>query len=168
MSYICKIYLTDVIVKGFCPLKNKARNHPLKNQPAEAGAFLGGAVHDAWSEALECVQLAAAFAPVSSLAGRGSRSNEIESKQGVRDPEIPASKLAAEKAAASCTHSKALLRMLVEKCSLARLSLLQAMDFLHFLMSITVTAAVQASMRQHFDVNCIGSDSHSAGFCLPD
>jgi hypothetical protein len=62
------------------------------------------------SEALECVQLAAAFLRASLLAGtsntsaiRSSFSNSLPRAQ------VPASKLAGAKAAASCTHSKASL-----------------------------------------------------------
>jgi len=63
------------------------------------------------SEALECVQLAAAFAPASLLAGTFARDKEIGGKMGVvLVMEIPASELAGGKAAASCTHSKASLR----------------------------------------------------------
>ncbi len=58
---------------------------------------------------MECVQLAAAFSPASSLAGtRGCREGmRIQTEAGV---EIPARELAGRKAAASCTHSKASLR----------------------------------------------------------
>ena len=62
------------------------------------------------SEALECVQLAAAFLPASSLAGISTPASvciRIPSLQ----PRVPASELAGEKAAASCTHSKASLRL---------------------------------------------------------
>jgi len=62
------------------------------------------------SEALECVQLAAAFAPASLLAGIRdcTESKRIQSEVVI---ENPASLLAGKKAAASCTHSKASLRM---------------------------------------------------------
>ena len=62
-------------------------------------------------EALECVQLAAAFSPASLLAGTFARVKEIGAKMRVAlVMEIPASELAGRKAAASCTHSKASLR----------------------------------------------------------
>jgi hypothetical protein len=57
------------------------------------------------------VQLAAAFAPASLLAGSFARDKEIAGKiRVVLVIAIPASELAGEKAAASCTHSKASLR----------------------------------------------------------
>ena len=71
---------------------------------------------------------------------------------------VPASKLAEAKAAASCTHYKALLRKPVEKCPPVRLWLLPAMDFLTFLMTITGAAAVKVSTRQLFDVNLLDED----------
>jgi hypothetical protein len=37
----------------------------------------------AYGVRLECVQLAAAFVPASSLAGTGNRSKEIENREGV-------------------------------------------------------------------------------------
>jgi hypothetical protein len=63
-------------------------------------------------EALECVQLTVAFVPACLPAGTFARDQEIGSKMGiVLVTEIPASKLAGGKAAASCTHSKASLRV---------------------------------------------------------
>jgi len=68
-----------------------------------------GVPHGERSEALECAQLAAAFRPASSLAGKAALAGPGDVGTISVMARLPASKLAGEKAAARCTHSKASL-----------------------------------------------------------
>ena len=73
------------------------------------GITVGGCGMAGGSEALECVQLAAAFRSASSLAGKAALMGLGDDGTFSVMAQLPASKPAGEKAAASCTHSKASL-----------------------------------------------------------
>ena len=74
-----------------------ARAEPTRTTPTRP-------CHSPWSEALECVQLAAVFPPASLLAGTPPR--ELARGNAKRERILPAGKLAGERAAATCRTPK--------------------------------------------------------------
>jgi hypothetical protein len=91
------------------PSRMSPCQEPGRRQAASASTRLGVRVpHGIRSEALECVQLAAAFLPASLLAGI-TKLFPFQLGFLCVPARVPASKQAGAKAAASCAHSKASL-----------------------------------------------------------
>ena len=162
--FSCTSWLTPVTSGGGEGARQRARPFLVRlahrqrccqeeNRPRVRDTKVVGVPHGVRSKALECVQLAAAFSPASLLAGSPAITEIVLMSPGPANAAFPASELAGQKAAASCTHSKAPLPPAIPHpptfmsrtlCDSARDAFVSSVDFYGF---STVGSMISSAAR---------------------